>query len=419
VFYGWWIVGGAFLISVYVGGAIFYGFTAFFEPIIQELGWSYAQVSLASSLRGLEAGLLAPVLGILVDRWGSRRLIFLGSIIAAAGLLLISRTSSLIVFYAAFALLSLGTSACTGIVVLTAVANWFQRKIGIANAIALCGFGFSGLLIPGIVKLIDTYGWRGAFVIVAVGMVVVVLPLSILFRHKPEHHGLLPDGAVESERSGPEPPPQPASGAADPGAADMGTLQALKSGIFWGLTALSVCHMVVMSATITHVMPYLSSIGLTRSVSGFVAAAIPVASIAGRLLFGWVGDRYGRRSATAAAFIMIGLGIFCFGFASSEVYWLLIPFVVLFGIGYGGSNTLRISLARVYFGRANFGGIFGLILGISVLGGIIAPPLAGWVFDATGSYRIIWFVYAALPFASLGTLATFPKTEDATSVPAP
>jgi MFS family permease len=247
-------------------------------------------------------------------------------------------------------------------------------------------------------------------------MVIVVMPLSILFRHKPEHYRLLPDGAGERERSGPEPQPQPASEAADMGAADMGTMQAVKSGIFWGLTALSVCHMVVMSATITHVMPYLGSIGLARSAAGFVAAAIPVASIAGRLLFGWVGDRYGRRSATAAAFIMIGMGIFCFGLASIAGYWLLFPFVVLFGIGYGGSNTLRISLARVYFGRANFGGIFGLILGISVLGGIIAPPLAGWVYDTTGSYRIIWFVYAALPFASLGTLGTFPKTEGRTPV---
>jgi MFS family permease len=404
IFYGWWIVAGSFLISLYVGGTVYYGFTAFFEPITEELGWSYAQVSLAASLRGLEAGLLAPFLGILVDRWGSRKLIFLGSIIAAAGMLLLSRSNSLLMFYGAFALLSLGTSSCTGIVVLTAVANWFQRKVGIANAIALCGFGFSGLLIPAIVKLIDVYTWRSAFVILAIGLVIVIVPLAIVFRHKPEHYGYLPDGEEEDGEAPVIPLEQPAFYKAD-----MSTMQAIKSGTFWSLVLLSLCHMMVMSATITHVMPYLSSIGLARSTAGISAAAIPVASIAGRLFFGWLGDKFDRRLATAGAFVMIGLGIFCFGFASIAGFWLVIPFLLLFGIGYGGSNSLRIALAREYFGRTNFGSIFGLVMGISVVGGIVAPPLAGWVYDTWGSYQAIWFVYAALPFAALATVFTFPK----------
>lgn len=387
-----------------MGGAVYYGFTAFIGPITEELDWSYAQVSLAASLRGLEAGLLAPFLGMLVDRWGSRKLIFFGSIIAAAGLLLLSRSNSLLMFYGAFALLSLGTSSCTGIVVLTAVANWFQRKVGIANAIALCGFGFSGLLIPAIVKLIDAYTWRGTFVILATGLVVIGLPLSIVFRHKPEHYGYLPDGEEEDREASVIPLEQPAFCKAD-----MSTMQAIKSGTFWRLVLLSLCHMMVMSATITHVMPYLGSIGLVRSTAGILAAAIPVASIAGRLFFGWLGDKVDRRLATAGAFVMIGLGIFCFGFASIAGFWLVIPFVFLFGIGYGGSNSLRIALAREYFGRANFGSIFGLVMGISVVGGIVAPPLAGWVYDTWGSYQAIWFVYAVLPFAALGTVFTFPK----------
>jgi MFS family permease len=167
--------------------------------------------------------------------------------------------------------------------------------------------------------------------------------------------------------------------------------------------------MILISAIIVHVMPYLSSIGLVRSTSGIVAAAIPVTSIAGRLFFGWFGDRFDRRSATAGAFVMIGLGIFCFGFASIAGFWLVIPFVLLFGIGYGGSNSLRIGLAREYFGRSNFGSIFGLVMGIGVVGVIIAPPLAGWVYDTWGSYKAIWFVYAALPFATLAAVFALSK----------
>ena len=113
IFYGWWVVVASFLIALYVGGTVFYGFTAFFEPIANEMGWSYTQISLAASLRGLEIGLLSPVVGILADRWGPRRLIFSGVLITVSGLLLLSSTSSLIMFYGAFALLSIGVSACT------------------------------------------------------------------------------------------------------------------------------------------------------------------------------------------------------------------------------------------------------------------------------------------------------------------
>ena len=107
IFYGWWIVGACFLISLYTGGAIVFGFTAFFEPIANEFGWSYTQISLAASLRGVELGLLAPIAGLLVDRWGPRRLIFAGSIITSLGLFLVSRTTSLGMFYGGFALVAL------------------------------------------------------------------------------------------------------------------------------------------------------------------------------------------------------------------------------------------------------------------------------------------------------------------------
>ncbi len=81
VFYGWWIVGACFLIAAYTGGTIFFGFTALFEPIANEFGWSYTQISLAASLRGAEVGLLAPLIGLFIDRLGPRRLAFGGAIL--------------------------------------------------------------------------------------------------------------------------------------------------------------------------------------------------------------------------------------------------------------------------------------------------------------------------------------------------
>lgn len=399
VFYGWWIVVASFFITLYMGGVIVYGFTAFFEPIADDLGWSYTQISLAASLRGLEMGLFAPLTGILADRWGPRRLIFSGIVIAVAGLILLGNTTSLGMFYGAFALIAIGMSACTMTVLMMAVANWFRRKIGIASGIAICGFGFSGLLVPVIVRLIEVYEWRMAVTILALGMLVVALPLSLVFRHKPEQYGLFPDGQIQ-----------------DPATHDDGSLsqvpeaavrpkQALKSGTFWRLALSFTYYMMVVSATITHVMPYLSSIGVARSISSLVAAAIPLTSIGGRLGLGWLGDKLDRRLVATGGFTMVGLGLLCFGVSTGNI-WLLVPFLVLFSIGYGGSMALTLSLAREYFGRTSFGTIFGLIMGLGAFGSIIGPTVAGWVYDNWGSYQAIWLTFAGLAVAAVISVLT-------------
>jgi len=401
IFYGWWIVGASFLIALYVGGVVFYGFTAFFEPIQSEMGWSYTQISIAASLRGLEIGLLSPLVGILADRFGPRRLIFGGLIITMAGLLLLGSTSSLVMFYGAFVLIAIGISACTVIVMLTAIANWFQRRAGIAFGIAICGFGFSGLLIPVIVKLIAVYDWRTTIHFLALGMVVLILPLSFLFRHRPEQYGYFPDG-------------QKQGGVAYPGEAgprqvievEVRAKQALKGGAFWRLAIARMYHMMVIAAVITHVMPYLSTIGIGRSQSSLVATAIPLISVPGRLGFGWLGDRYNRRLAATASFIMIGSGMLCFASVSDMNIWWLIPFIVLVGIGYGGSNALLPSLGREHFGRTKFGSIYGIVEGIGTIGNMMGPVIAGWAYDNWGSYQKIWLLLAGLAVFAITSVFT-------------
>jgi len=403
VFYGWWIVAASLLTGLYAAGVVFYGFTALFEPIANEFGWSYTQVSLAFSLRGLEAGLLAPIIGVLADRWGPRRLIFSGAIFTAVGLILLGRATSLVMFYGAFAIIALGVSCCTMTVLMTAVANWFHRRVGIASGIAVSGFGFGGLLVPLLVRLIEVYEWRMAITILALGMLVTVLPLSFVFRHKPEQYGYLPDGQVEDTAAFDN-----SQGLSSAVEVDVRAKQALKSSTLWHLALAFTCHFMLVSAAVTHVMPYLSSIGITRSRSSLVATALPLVSIGGRLGLGWLGDKRNRRLVAAVAFAIMGLGMLCFGYASSVGSWLLAFFIVLFGIGYGGCNALRPSLVREYFGRSNFGTVFGLVMGISALGGIMGPPLAGWVYDNWGSYQSIWFVFAGLSVVALVSVLTIP-----------
>lgn len=391
MFYGWWIVGASFLIAMSLGGVVAYGFTAFFEPISAEMGWSYTQISLAASLRGLEMSFLAPIVGMLADRWGPRRLIIAGVLTTATGLALLSVTTSLVMFYGAFALLAIGMSACSFTVLMTAIANWFHKKIGIASGIAICGFGFSGLLVLVIVWLIEVYEWRMALDILALGLIVVGLPLSLLFRRTPEQYGLSPDGEPEdltTYRDGLDAPQALGVG--------VKTKTALKSGIFWRLAMAFMYHLMAVGAVVTHVMPYLSSVGISRSISGLVATAIPLASIPGRLGLGWLGDRFDRRLVAAGGFAMMGCGMFFFGCTSATSIWMLVPFLTLFSIGYGGINPARASLIREYFGRPTFGAILGLVVGISGIGGIIGPTLAGWSYDYWGSYQVIWFLMAGL-----------------------
>ena len=401
VFYGWWIVSASFLTSLYVGGVVFYGFTAIFEPIADELGWSYTQISLAASLRGLEMGILAPIIGLLTDRWGPKRIVFGGVISAAVGLVLLSQTKSLGMFYGAFVLIAIGMSGCTMTVLMTAVANWFRRRVGIASGIAMSGFGFSGLMIPLIVSLIDTFDWRVTTIILAVGMLVILLPVSFVFRHKPEQYGYLPDGELEGQvATGDGPVPAQAI------EVDITGKEALKSGTFWRIALAFTCHILLVTAVVTHVMPYLSSVGVARSRSGLIATGIPLASIAGRLGLGWFGDRFNKKVVTALGFVTMGLGLFCFGYAPNAGMWLLVPFLILFGTGYGGINAMRPSMVREYFGRANFGTVFGLIMGIGMIGSIVGPTLAGWAYDTWGSYQGIWFIFAATPVAAVVAILT-------------
>ncbi|MFC1966906.1 MFS transporter [Chloroflexota bacterium] len=405
IFYGWYIVGACVLITLYTHGVIGYGFTAVFEPIAEEFGWSYAQISLAASLRGLEIGLLAPLIGVLVDRWGPRRLIFGGGIIICGGLLFLSRVSSLAMFYGAFAVIAIGMSTTTGTVFMTTVINWFRRKAGVAVGILSAGMGLGGLIVPVLTRLIDVLQWRTAMVTAGLGALVIVLPLSLLVRHKPEHYGYKPDGEVSSVAETIE--AQASTAGAE---VNISARQAIRNRAFWHIAISAMCQSFVVGAIVTHMMPYLSSLGVTRSVSSLAALFIPVTSIGGRLSSGWLSDRFGSRQVFAAGFLLITAGLLLFSYVNTGMMWLLVPFIITFSFGWGFNNTTRITLLRDYFGRGSFGTILGFLSGIMMLGHITGAPLAGWVFDTWGSYQGAWLSYGTLTLVGVVLVLTIPSS---------
>jgi len=399
VFYGWWMVGATVLVGLYTGGVIVYGFTAIFEPIIDEFGWSYAAVSFAASLRGAESGLLEPVVGRLVDRWGPRRLIFIGGLFTAAGLFLLSATRSLTMFYGAFVLLAVGMSACGPTSLVTGVASWFRARLGLATGLALSGFGLGGFMLPVMVLLIAQHGWRDAYAMLGAGALALILPMALVFRHRPEDYGCLPDG----RRPEPRLPAQADSPTHQPGVDEpqIDFHNAIRTPAFWLLTlALTVLTAANMTA-VTHVMPYLDSIGFERMSAGAIATAIPVLSVVGRLGLGALGDRASHIRVAAFAFGAMGLGMLFFAAAPTLGKWPLYLFLPLFGVGLGGGIALRPALMREYFGRRHFGSIFGLVMGVNAIGGIVGPPVAGRIFDTTGDYRPVWVAFAILCAAAV------------------
>lgn len=235
----------------------------------------------------------------------------------------------------------------------------------------------------------------------------ILLPLSLLFRHKPEQYGYLPDG--DSSKNLLAGGGQPSAQGAE---LDIGVKQALKSRAFWHIAMGLMCHMLVIMAVVTHVMPYLRSIGIARSSSSLVASAIPLTSILGRLGFGWLGDRFNKKRITALGLLLTSLGLILFGYSATIGTWILVPFLIFIGIGYGGPVPLLPALLREYFGRVRLGTLLGLAMGAGALGGIIGPPLAGWVFDKFGSYQGAWFAFAGLAIAGMVSLLTTPSVSN-------
>ena len=177
------------------------------------------------------------------------------------------------------------------------------------------------------------------------------------------------------------------------------------------------CHVFAVGAVVTHMMPYLSSLGITRSVSSFAALVLPFVSIGGRLGSGWLGDRFDKRHVFTASFLSVTAGLLFFGYVTAERIWLLVPFIITLSLGWGFNNTTRIALLRDYFGRSSFGTILGFLSGIAMIGNISGAPLAGWVFDTWGSYQGAWLSFSALTLLGAVLGFTLPASSSASRKP--
>jgi sugar phosphate permease len=401
LFFGWVIVIVGIFFSTYNSVLFVYGFTAFMTPITLSFGWNYAQVSLASSLRGLETGSLDPLVGMAVDRWPARRLMAIGLLIYAGGVIFISQATNLAMFYGGFLIVGLGGAISITMVPSTVIARWFKKNIGKASGLLSVGVALGGMFTPLIVKSIDSNGWENTLIYLAIGFLVMGMPLSFLFRSRPEEYGMLPDGQVIDEKT---PVLETSSG--------MGVREAVKTKAFWAIGFSTMMQMMAIHAVTLHMMPYLESLGMERADAAIPVTIFSVITIICRILYGILSDIFSKKRMLAISMLMTSVGLLVFQSLDGSSFIMVVVFAVVYGIGAAGAMPLRTPIIREYFGVKRFGTIFGILALFLTVGTAGAAPLAGWVYDTRGEYYPIWLVFAGLSAIGMILILTMEKSGD-------
>ena len=395
VFYGWRIVAAGNVIGILHGGFFFYGAGIFFPLLLKHLGAGAAALGGAIGLSRLQGGLLAPVSGWFIDRYGPRWLLFPGLFIMGLGFIALSRITHLWMLYVVFMVLSLGASAGGVQPVTVAVANWFIRRRSLAMGFIFTGVGIGGSLGFALAWLIETFTWQTTAVIAGLAFWIVGFPVALLVRHRPEQMGLLPDGVSPTEQGNPtgvaeersETGGHEALQEQEPQEAEFTPRQALATRAFWMLAiAYAVWSTVVAVANIFQVTYFTEELGASLGAAAAVASAHALMSTPGRIVFGWLGDKVDTRLLLSATLFLQVAGLLVLSLMPT-LAWVPL-YLILFSPAYGGSIPLRAAIVAHFYGRRNFGTISGLLTFVDLPGTLLGPIAIGLVFDRLGSFRL-------------------------------
>jgi MFS family permease len=393
--YRWILLGALCLVYLFGIGPAFYGFGVALTPTAEALGLSRAQASLGYSLLALTLGLAAPLVAWLMGRIGSRWTIFVGGLVAAGGATLVATTSAYPLYLiGAGVLLGLGVAMQTILPGTTMVTNWFARRRSLAMGIFLTAGGLGGFIAaPTISSLIAATGtYRTAWWAIAVSGVIAGVIGLVFARDKPEDMGLAPDGVAQGAAAG------VAQGAATARVyqtpREWGVGAALRTPTFWMIVAASSVFGLGLQIVNSQLVAHLSALGVTAGVAAGALGTMALLSAVSRLIGGPIGDRVEPRMLLAVGLIGQLAGALLLVSASDTV--LVYTAVVVFGVGYGVAFVAVPSLIANYFGREAYPRLYGIRLPIATVVGAIGPVAAGLVFDAFGSYTMVFIGYAVL-----------------------
>jgi len=400
IFYGWYIVAACVTLNFYLSLVFFQGFQAFFLPISQEFHWDRATTSGAFSLRQLESGLLAPLLGFIVDRWGARNVILTSVLVTGAGMILLSFVTNLWMFYGAFLVISMGASGAShGISWPVAIVNWFQRLRGRALGLACMGPVVSGPFLVTMAMLESALGWRDAVRLLGFGLCLIGVPLALIVRSEPKRYGFLPDGDPPQEHEAGRKVYDPAIAGESDGGLSVG--QAVRTRGFWLLLLVLGLQFIGLSGLSVHLIPLLEDFGYSSTQAASILGLVFLLSGIGRFGSGIASDWIDRRVVVAALLAFQVVAALSLTQISHSALWQAVLFSLFYGVGFGGMIPLRSLLIGDLFGSRAFGAIQGLIQGGAIAGGVFGPVFFGRVFDVTHSYHLALYISSAISAAAI------------------
>ncbi len=384
-FYGWIIVGAAFLGSFAGGGLQSFTFGVFIKPMSEDMNWSRAALVGALTVRTYVSAALAPIFGTVVDRYGPRYLMTASAVIGGIAALLLTQVREIWQFYAIFALIGLaGGTGAGALVVQATVVKWFVRLRGRAVAFSTMGNAAAGaVLAPFIGFIIATSGWENGWIVMAVLFFVFLLPVSFLMVRQPEDVGLFPDGAKSQEeldatyqrRAGRE------------SAVSWRLKEALRTRALWIILLAQVVGGAPVSSVVLHEFSFVTDEGFNTAVAAAVLSTHAVAASLARLLWGFLVERYHVRYCLAASSSGSAVGLV---FLLSGLDWGITPLLFIFGVVYGinvgGQAVLTSVVTANYFGRDFVGTIRGTLMPITTTSVALGPVAVGLVYDVMGTY---------------------------------
>ncbi len=393
IFYGWRVVGAGgalqFLQSVLLNQA----FGVYVAVLVEERGWSKTALSAAAAMKSTEVALLGPILGWMVDRFGSQGMVRFGVVTFGIGFMLLSRIDTLLGFYAAFAVLALGSSMFSNLLVSVAIIQWFEKRRTRALSALQFGGALGGLFVFLVAWSIQSFGWRPTAFGSGVISIVIGWPLASMIRSRPEDQGMTMDGL---------PPAPVVSGQpVAPAESSFTARQALRTSAFWLLSLGHACSLLVVMAINVHAITHMKEgLGYTLAQASLFFILVTVGQGAGVVLGWFVGEKFIKRKVAATCMLMHTAGLLLLTYATGPV--VLAFSLLLHGVGWGLRGPFMQAIRADYFGRRSIGLILGLSTMITVLGNVIGPVLAGVFADWQGNYRMGFTLLAV--FSLLGAM---------------
>jgi len=381
-YYGWRVVLAACLGVMAGFGSLFvYTFSVFVKPLAAEFGWSREAISSGFAIAAVTLGVISPFLGRWIDRFGPRRIILICMMVYVCAIASLSLLrSGLWQFYLTCFVLGVVGNGAAHLAYSRSISTWFQRRLGMALAFVMVGAGLGAMILPVVAQsIISRSGWRAAYA--SLGGVALLLGLPLSWRYIRERE-VIGHGFAPVAHSG------------------MTWQQGLRSFAFWIITAILFVSSISMNGAITHLSALLTDRGLTAGNAALCASVLGGSSLLGRIVVGWLLDRFFGPRVALVINLTTALGILLLARANSFPAGCLAT--ALIGVGAGGEAAITPYLLTRYFGLRAFSTLYGLTWTFYAAAGAIGPVILGRAFDATGSYSSL----LALLTATLGLVAT-------------